>query len=98
LVVRGRHSSILDVRSFRGADCDTDVMIAKVRKRLAVNKREAQTFDVNSFSIRKLNELEVRKQYRIKVSYRFAALENSSDSEDINRAWVNIQGNIKTSA
>ena len=34
------HSSVLDVRSFRGADCDTDhyLVIAKVRERLAVVK------------------------------------------------------------
>jgi hypothetical protein len=29
---------------------------------------------------------------------RFAALENLSDGEDINRAWENIKENIKTSA
>jgi hypothetical protein len=34
----------------------------------------------------KLSELEVRKQYQIKISKRFAALKNFNDSEDINRA------------
>ena len=38
LIDRRWHSNILDVRSFRGADCDTDhyLVVAKVRERLAV--------------------------------------------------------------
>jgi endonuclease/exonuclease/phosphatase family metal-dependent hydrolase len=40
LIDRRQHSRILDVRSFRGADCDSDhyLVVAKVRKRLAVSK------------------------------------------------------------
>jgi hypothetical protein len=40
LVDRRQHSSILDVQSFRGADCDIDHywVVAKVRERLAVSK------------------------------------------------------------
>ncbi|PNF21381.1 hypothetical protein B7P43_G15471 [Cryptotermes secundus] len=40
LIDRRWHSSVLDVRSFRAADCDTDhyLVVAKVRERLAVNK------------------------------------------------------------
>ena len=38
------------------------------------------------------------KQYQIKISKRFTALENLDDNEDINWAWENIQENIKTSA
>ena len=93
------HSSVLDVRSFRGADCDTDqnLMVAKVRVRLAVSKQAAQRFDGERFSLRKLNDLEVRKQYQIEITKRFATLENLSDDEDINIAWENIKENIKTS-
>jgi len=36
--------------------------------------------------------------YQIKISNRFAALENLSDSEDTQRAWENIKENIKISA
>jgi hypothetical protein len=35
---------------------------AKVRERLAVNKRAAQRFDGERLNLRKLNELEVMKQ------------------------------------
>jgi hypothetical protein len=65
---------------------------------LAVSKHASQKMDVERFNLRKLNELEVRKQYEIKILYRFAALENLSDSADINRAWENIKENIKISA
>jgi hypothetical protein len=41
---------------------------------------------VESFDLKKLSELEVRKGYLIKSSDRFAALKISNDIEDINRA------------
>jgi hypothetical protein len=46
LIDRRWHSIILNVRSFRGADCDTDyyLMVAKVRERLAVSRQAAQSF------------------------------------------------------
>jgi len=51
-------SSVLDVGSFRGADCDTDhyLVIANVRERLAVGKHAAQRFDRQRFNLRKPNE------------------------------------------
>ena len=90
---------MLDVRSFREADCDTDhcLVVAKVKERLAVSKL-AWKFEVERLKLRKLSELEVRKQYHIKIVNMSAALENLNESEDINRAWENIKENIKTSA
>jgi hypothetical protein len=85
LIDRRWHSSILDVRRFRGADCDTDhyLVVAKVRERLAVRKQAAQKFNGGRFNLRKLNDLEVKKQYQIEITNRFAALENVSEDEDI---------------
>jgi hypothetical protein len=76
LIDRRRHSSILEVRSFRGADCDIDhyLVVAKVRERLAVRKQAAQKFDGVRFNVRKLNDLQVRKQYQIEITNSFAAL------------------------
>ena len=61
-------------------------MLAKFRETLAVIKQSAQKFEVEIFKLWQLNELGVRKQYRIKISKRFAALENLRDREGINRA------------
>ena len=95
MIDRRWDSSILDVRSFRGADCDTDpcLIVAEVREELTVIKQAAQKFYAERFNLWKLNELEVRKQYQIEISNRLAALENLSDNEDINRAWENIKTN-----
>ena len=67
-------------------DTDHYLVVATVRERLAVSKQAAQMFDVERFIHRKLSELEVRKQYRIEIMNRFAALENLKISEDINSA------------
>jgi hypothetical protein len=99
LIDRRWHLSVLAVRSFRGADCDADhyLVIAKVRERLAVGKQATQRFDRQRFNLRKLNEPEVREQYQIEITNRFAALENVNDDEDVNRTLENIKENIKTS-
>ena len=57
-------------------------MIAKVREILALSKQEAQKLDVETFNLRKLSELEVRKQYQIEISNIFAALEILNGSKD----------------
>jgi len=64
-------------------------VVAKVRERLAVSKQAAQKLAREIFNLGKLNELQVSKQYQIEISNRFAALENLSDGDDINRAWEN---------
>ena len=53
---------------------------------------------MEKFNLKKLSGLEVRKQYRIKVTKRFTALENCCDSEAINRSWKHFKENIKISA
>jgi hypothetical protein len=39
---------------------------------------------VEKFNLGELSELDVRKQYQIKISNRFPTLESLNDSEDIN--------------
>ena len=48
--------------------------------------------------MRKLNEPEVREQYKIEITNKFAALENLNDDEDVDRTWENIKEKSQTSA
>ena len=61
-------------------------MVAKVRERLAVSKQAAQKRDGERFNLRKLKDLEVKKQYQTEITNWYAVLGNIRDDEDINRA------------
>jgi hypothetical protein len=100
LIDRRRHSNILDVRYFRGADCDSDhyLVVAKVRERLAVIKRMFRKMDVERLNLNQLNEEEVKEQHQVTIKNKFVSLENLDDKGDINRAWETIRENIRISA
>jgi hypothetical protein len=51
-------------------------VVENVRERLAVSNRGKEKFHVVRFNFGKLNELEVRKQYHIRLLNRFALWEN----------------------
>jgi hypothetical protein len=88
LLNKRRHSNILDVRSFRGADCDTDhyLVVTKLRERISVRKRTRQNFHLEKFDLKKLDDVEVKEKYQVEISNKFAALENLDESFDINNA------------
>jgi hypothetical protein len=79
---------VVDARSFRAADYDTDhcLVVAKVRERLAVNKQRLHRFHMDRFNLKKLNETEDKEQYRVEVSNRFAALEDLAADVEVNSA------------
>jgi hypothetical protein len=58
LVDRRGHLSVLDVQSFRAADCDTDryPVVAKVRERLAVKEQRLHRFHMEGFNFEKLKQ------------------------------------------
>jgi hypothetical protein len=69
LIGRRRHSSVLDIRLFRAADCDTDhyLVVAKIRERIAVNKQGSHKFHMERFNLMKLNEVEGKEKHGVEV-------------------------------
>jgi hypothetical protein len=80
-----RHLSILDIRSVRAADCDTDhsLVVAKVSEKIAVNKQISQKFQMERFNLKTLNKVGGEKKYSVGVSNRFAEVE-------INTLWETV--------
>jgi hypothetical protein len=106
LIDKRQHSSIVDVRSSKGGDCDTDhyLVVAKVRQRLSVGKQAAQKFYIERYNLSKPNDVEVKEQYQVLILNRYAALKNlgggggggggdddDDDDVDINMVWESIR-------
>jgi hypothetical protein len=51
-------------------------VVAKVREGLAVSKQTTHRVHMERFSLKKLNEVEVKEKYRFKISNRFEILEH----------------------
>jgi hypothetical protein len=51
--------------------------------------------DIERFNLKKLDEDEVKEQYQVTVTNKFAAQENLESYWVINMAWDTIRGNIK---
>jgi hypothetical protein len=81
-------------------DCDIDhyPVVANVTERLAVNKQRSHRFHMERFSLKKLNKVEHKEQYRVEVLNRFAALEDLDTEVEINSACETTRENIKISA
>jgi len=98
LADKRRQSSIIDVRSLSGVDCDTNhyLVVATIWERLSLKKGIKQHLVADRYNLNKLVDRGTRKEYQIDVANRFSALEGLeiSSVEDI---WVKIRDSIKAS-
>jgi hypothetical protein len=89
------HSSIIYVQSFRGAGCDNTYYLASEKiKKTFWGKRK---FHMERFNLRKINNVELKAQYKARLSKRFVALGDLDKDVHINRNQENYQ-NLKSSA
>jgi hypothetical protein len=81
------YSSIPDIQPFTGANCNN--IGCKVTDRMLVNKWEMQTFDIDRFHLKKLNDTKCFKKYLVMISNRYACLQDLDDCGDIGRELKN---------
>jgi hypothetical protein len=74
------HSSTPDTQPFTGAECNN--IGCKITDRMLVNKWEMQTFDIDRFHLKKLNDTKIYKKYLVTISNRYACLQDFDDCGD----------------
>jgi hypothetical protein len=72
---------------------DNFLFIAEVGERPSM-----QMFDIEIFNLNKLNIMPLKEHYQVKISSRFASLENLDDDGDFSRALEGIGDIIKIPA
>jgi hypothetical protein len=63
-------------------------VVVNLRKRLSISKQAMEKYDTR-FNFRKLNDVEVKEQYKLNIKNMFAALENLDDDDDDDDAYIN---------
>lgn len=97
MLVEGRHfSSVMDVRTSRGADCDTDHMlvIGKYRARIS-NMNKERSKRATKWNTGRLNNPEVKLRYENALVDRFTE-QNQEEEASVEQLWNQIKGNILT--
>jgi hypothetical protein len=47
--------------------------MAKLRERISISKEARQKFNLEGFDLKKLDDVEVKEEYQVKITNRFAA-------------------------
>lgn len=90
IVVDARHASnILDVRSLRGADGETDHILVRAKIRFRISSQKNTKADtIIKWDINKLQNEEIQKQYQDYVREKIVA---SPEENEVESRWKNIQ-------
>ena len=92
----------MDVRAYRGADCDSDhhLVIGKVKAKLKM-VRSPRTERAQWFDVEKLKDQQIRTEYQLNLSNRFAILdqlEEENEEENVQITWNDIKNGIREAA
>ncbi|XP_038221620.1 craniofacial development protein 2-like, partial [Zerene cesonia] len=94
VLIDNRHKNIIeDIRTFRGADCDSDhyLLGIKVRARINVSKEKTVTCE-DKINVENIRHDKVNKNLQIELNNRFDGLPLSDNIEE---AWNTLKETVK---
>ncbi|XP_048481716.1 uncharacterized protein LOC125489586 [Plutella xylostella] len=96
-VIDDRHkSTIQDVRSYRGPDCDSDHYLLGIQLRARITvKRRNNTRKEEPINLDNLRDPDIREKFRLELNNRFNQL---TVDADIDNHWDSVKHTVKTTA
>lgn len=100
LVNRRRKSSILDVRTCRSANCDSDHYLVRIRVNQKISKSVAVKGERRTkWDVKKLKTDRIAEEYRTRITEDLAEVNESGDEgESMEEVWRNIESSITNAA
>jgi hypothetical protein len=98
-MIHARHASnIIDVRSYRGADCDSDHFMVKIKYRPKIAILNKSTGGRNTrFDTQKFKYVSIYKDYQSTIKDHITR-QSAHDQNDIDQKWTFIKESMHAAA
>lgn len=95
LIDKRHRSSIQDVRSFRGADCDSDHSLIRIKfiQRLKRIHKVGEQIDRTRYEVIKLRHPELKSKFQLELTNKFETL--NADNLSVDEHWKELEEGIK---
>src|ERR1700759_5859130 len=98
VLIDGRHcSNVLDVKSCRGPNVDSDHYLVKVVVRAKISTQHNQQQAIEKWAVEKLQNEDIKQKYVAKLEEKIIAV-MGSEPQNVNDAWNQIRQNVESAA
>lgn len=95
LIEKQHHKCIHDIRSQRGADCDSDHFLVKAKFKISLSRHKWSKLNgVPRFNTMKLKNPNILNQYIRELETHKPEVESKINNDDTNQAWNALKENI----